>query len=78
MSNEKKALQIIKDMEPWWRDLESKKPSRDGRTRNEVCFDNGVFAAAEFVRRMTGDESLALLTLEACSWKRKKRKEEQT
>lgn len=75
--NVERALEIIAAMEPWWRDLEQKgkKPNRDGRTRNEECFDIGVFAAAEFVRRLTRDEALSGLIHEVCAWRRQERAE---
>lgn len=36
----------------------------DNRSTEQKRFDSGVFAAAEFVRRYTGDESLAWQVLQ--------------
>ena len=70
-----RALQIVDGMEPWFRDINKKrKPdSRDGRTHEEQVFDSGVFAASEFIRRITQDEQLALAVHEVCCWARKAR-----
>lgn len=51
------------------------RPSRDGRTLNEQCFDAGVFTAAELVRRLTGDEELSLAIHEACIWRQREHQE---
>ena len=47
------------------------RPSPDGRTINEECFDSGVFAASEFIRRLTRDENLALAVHEVCIWRQR-------
>jgi len=67
------AKKIVEGMSPWFRDINErgKKSSRDGRTTNEECFDSGVFTAAEMVRRLTGDEDLALAIHEVCIWKQR-------
>jgi hypothetical protein len=67
---------VIESMTPAWLDIINKKtlPKHDHRTMNEACFDSGVMAAAEFVRRMMdGDESLALPMFDLCFFKRKER-----
>lgn len=70
-----RAAAIVAGMEPWWRDLEKlgKKPNRDGRTRNEECFDSGVMAAAELIRRMLKNNDLSLSVHEITSFMRKER-----
>jgi hypothetical protein len=68
-----KALKIVAGMEPWFRDINKKKSSK-GRTQNEACFDSGVFAASEFIRRLTGDGKLALCVHECCLWRREERR----
>lgn len=75
----KAAQQKVPGMEPWWRDVNRKppkKPSRDGRTHAEVLWDNGVFAAAELVRRLTDSDDLCLAIHELCHWKRRGREKE--
>lgn len=72
----KPAARAIKSMQPaWFKDINERgkkgRPSRDGRTVNEECFDSGVFAAAEFVRRITGDDDLALAVHEVCIWRQR-------
>ena len=58
-------------MQPWFREINKRgrKQNLDGRTTNEECFDAGVFAAAEMIRRLTGDEELALAVHEVCIWR---------
>lgn len=62
--------EVLKSMQPaWFADINKrKKPSEDGRTVNEQCFDSGVLAASEFIRRLTGDEQLALEIHRVCLW----------
>lgn len=73
-----KAMQIVAGMEPWWSNVNKrpKKPSADGRTREEVLFDSGVFAASELIQRYTRDEQLALAVHELCFWARREREKE--
>lgn len=70
MQYERKPQEVLESMQPaWFKDIKNrKKPSEDGRTVNEQCFDSGVFAASEFVRRLTGDEQLALEIHRVCIW----------
>lgn len=69
-ANLKKAAAIVLGMTPWFKDINSRKrkPS-DDRTAAETLFDSGVFAASELVRRLTGDENLALAVHEVCIWR---------
>lgn len=72
---QKRAIEIVAGMEPWWRDIGAKKrkPSRDGRTAEQCDFDSGVFAASELIRRYTSNEELSLAMHELCFWARKER-----
>ena len=75
------TAEVMQSMQPaWFKDINKRKRrkggSRDGRTLNEECFDSGVFAAAEFVRRVTRDEHLALAVHEVCIWQQRKREAE--
>lgn len=73
-----KAKRVVEGMEPWFRDINKRgrKPNRDGRTTNEACFDSGVFAASEMIRRLTGDEELALAVHEVCIWRQREHQQE--
>ncbi len=71
-----KAKKIVQGMKPWCEKINDKgtkkNPSaRDGRTINEECFDSGVFAASELIRRLTGDEELSLAVHEMCIWRQR-------
>ncbi len=46
-----------------WRKFGSATSVR-ARTKSQQAYDSGVFAAAEFARRVTGDERLAVVILE--------------
>ena len=63
--------QVMQSRRPaWFQDVINRKPrvrEGDTRTLSEQCFDSGVFAAAEFIRRLTGDEALAPEIPEVCS-----------
>ena len=50
---------IVAGMGPWRRRYGGAISSRK-RTNGQRAFDSGVLAASEFVRRITGDETLAL------------------
>lgn len=68
------ARRLVGQMEPWFRDVND--PMRRNRyncdrTEFEHKFDNGVMAAAELVRRLTGDNELALAIHEACIWRQR-------
>jgi hypothetical protein len=70
------AKRIVEGMKPWFakineRGKSKKESSIDGRTVNEQCFDSGVFAASEMIRRLTGDEELALAIHEVCIWRQR-------
>lgn len=73
--HKKRARAIVDGMEVWFRDgvRHRKTDKRDGRTPEEQIFDSGIFAASEFVRRMTGDEALSLAIHECCFWARRER-----
>jgi hypothetical protein len=75
MKNQREIARIVAGMRPNWfrRAIQRKLPRNDGRTIHEANFDSGVFAASEFVRRLTGDESLALAIHEMCFWKQRER-----
>lgn len=67
-----KAKQVVKGMKPWCEKINHKATDeRDGRTINEACFDSGVFAASELIRRLTGDEELSLAVHEMCIWRQR-------
>lgn len=68
--NDWRIREVIDGMELWFNDINSKKAHKDGRTLNESVWDSGVFAASEFVRRLTGDEDLALAIHGICVWSR--------
>ena len=66
------ARKIVAGMPTWFRGVDIHKTSAPcGRTVNEEFFDSGVFAASELVRRLTGDEALALAIHEACIWRQR-------
>ena len=48
---------IIATMKPWWETRQTKNVR--GRTPNQCGWDSGILAAAEYVRRRTGNEELA-------------------
>lgn len=76
---ERKAREIVSDMEPWWRETNNKrkKNKHDKRTENEKIFDSGIYAASEFVRRFCGhDERIALAMHELTFWTREERENE--
>lgn len=68
-----KAKRVVENMNgsSWFDPNAKKKAHRDGRTINEMCFDSGVFAASEVIRRLTGDEELALAIHEASIWRQR-------
>lgn len=68
-----KAKRVVEGMSPrWFIDVNLKKKlHHDGRTVNEQCFDSGAFAASEMIRRLTGDEELALAIHEVCIWRQR-------
>lgn len=69
-----KARQIVAGMKSWFRDFakrHKKGDARDRRTREDCVFDSGVFAAAEFVRRFTGDETLSGMIHQCSIWAQK-------
>lgn len=49
--------EVLKGMRPW-QEFGSA-VSAQARTAQQRAFDSGVLAASEFIRRITGDESLA-------------------
>ena len=59
MIKRKKVQETLDGMTPWLRPQSWHKDEANGRTRAEQAFDDGVMAAAEFVRRLTEDEALA-------------------
>lgn len=72
--HQKKAIEIVAQMrDSWFSNVNRRRKFKCGTTQNEACFDSGVFAAAELVRRLTGDESLSLAVHEALLWKQKER-----
>lgn len=48
---------VIQTMVPW-RDYGDAKTMRS-RTNDQRAYDSGILAASEFIRRITGDESLS-------------------
>lgn len=76
---ERESKKIVAGMKAWFGDVNKKRTRHtdDGRTVAEQCFDSGVFTASEFVRRITGDEELALAIHECCFWAQKKQEAEQ-
>jgi hypothetical protein len=70
-----KAQQIVAGMKRWVSDINRKRKttSHDDRTEAEQCFDSGVFAASELLRRLTGDESLSVAVHEIMVWRLKER-----
>lgn len=72
--------EVVRSMQPaWFADINKrKKPTSGGRTVNEQCFDSGVFAAAEFIRRVTGDEDLALAVHRVCIWHQRQNEPNET
>lgn len=71
-----RAREIVADMRAWFEKLERPAYSiTDSMMVRQQCFDDGVIAASEFVRRYTNDEDLAYVMLEACYAKHVKSKE---
>lgn len=70
-----RAKQLVSQMKSW-SNLKNRRPKNDGRTVQEQCFDSGVFAASELVRRLTGDEELALAVHEMCIWRQREHEAE--
>lgn len=72
-----RAKKIVEGMESWTRDINTRtRRQNDGRTANEWCFDAGVFAASELVRRLTGDDELSLAIHEMCIWRQREHAKE--
>jgi hypothetical protein len=70
------AKATVERMSCWFDKVNDlKKLKNDSRTLNERVFDSGVFTAAELIRRITGDEELALAVHEACIWRQREHKE---
>lgn len=60
-------------MKVWFENIDRsrKQAPRDSRTTQEQAFDSGVFAASEFVRRITRDDALSLMIHECCIWRQR-------
>lgn len=53
-----RTVDVIKGMKAWRKYGEA--TTLRGRNKEQKAFDSGVLACSEFIRRFTGDESLAL------------------